>query len=392
MKIDLINLIDLISKKVPSSKHELGNWNIRACLGQLDQLEIRNSRAQRGFTLIELILYITLVSIFLTGAILFSWDVIYGREKVYQQQVVEQNVRAAIARIAYEIRRAENINTVSSNSLQLENGTNDTTISLLAGVIQITTSGAGPYDLTSNQVEVSSLNFADLSSTDENSNSVLVTITARQAQVDVSGQYQAETTMSESVELNSQFNQSRRLLVDTSGGVLSANNKHIEGITIQNTGSSDITIDKLAVSWSDTTGGENITEVQVGGGGAEWTGSQASGSTLDLSDYVLTVNAGVTDVDDLEFDANMGGAQIELEFTFSDESVSKASLSLGASVTPTPTPSPSSCSQYCVNQGYSSGTCRQNSNKCSQNGETHESGGDSFCTGGANADTCCCGN
>jgi len=48
------------------------------------------------------------------------------------------------------------------------------------------------------------------------------------------------------------------------------------------------------------------------------------------------------------------------------------------------------CSDYCANNGYSAGTCRQNVNQCSRNSETSESGGDSYCTGGANADTCCC--
>jgi len=50
---------------------------------------------------------------------------------------------------------------------------------------------------------------------------------------------------------------------------------------------------------------------------------------------------------------------------------------------------PSTCNDYVVGLGYSAGVCRQNSSKCSQNGETHESGGDSLCTGGPSSDTCC---
>ncbi len=48
------------------------------------------------------------------------------------------------------------------------------------------------------------------------------------------------------------------------------------------------------------------------------------------------------------------------------------------------------CSQYCLGLSYSGGTCRQNSQQCSNNSEVHESGGDILCTGGASADTCCC--
>ena len=49
-----------------------------------------------------------------------------------------------------------------------------------------------------------------------------------------------------------------------------------------------------------------------------------------------------------------------------------------------------SCSLQCQTLGYSTGTCRQNVSQCTNNGETHESLGDAFCTGGPSADTCCC--
>jgi len=56
-----------------------------------------------------------------------------------------------------------------------------------------------------------------------------------------------------------------------------------------------------------------------------------------------------------------------------------------------PSPSPPTCSDYCLGLvSYSGGTCRQNAIQCSHNGETHEFGGDTYCIGGASADTCCC--
>lgn len=53
------------------------------------------------------------------------------------------------------------------------------------------------------------------------------------------------------------------------------------------------------------------------------------------------------------------------------------------------------CAQYCVNLGsYTSGTCRQNSVQCTQNGEIYEVGGDPICTtnfpGDPSHNTCCC--
>lgn len=49
-----------------------------------------------------------------------------------------------------------------------------------------------------------------------------------------------------------------------------------------------------------------------------------------------------------------------------------------------------SCAQFCQTLGYSDGTCRQTIRKCGQNGEDYQSEGDLYCTGGAQADTCCC--
>jgi len=49
-----------------------------------------------------------------------------------------------------------------------------------------------------------------------------------------------------------------------------------------------------------------------------------------------------------------------------------------------------SCEQYCQSLSYIIGTCRPNPQQCTKNGETYESGGDVYCTGGGGADTCCC--
>ena len=59
-------------------------------------------------------------------------------------------------------------------------------------------------------------------------------------------------------------------------------------------------------------------------------------------------------------------------------------------ITPTPTPPPASCLDICVTFGYTTSTCRRNAGACSSNKETNIPSGDIFCTGGPNADTCCC--
>jgi len=50
---------------------------------------------------------------------------------------------------------------------------------------------------------------------------------------------------------------------------------------------------------------------------------------------------------------------------------------------------PASCNDFAVSEGYSSGTCRQNTQQCNNNDEDYLSDGDQYCTGGPSADTCC---
>ena len=357
-------------------------------------------RTSKGFTLIELILYIALVAIFLSGAIFFAWDLVYGRQKAMAKQTVDQSARIAMSRIAYEVRRATDVNSITATSIELENGANDTTISLNSNAIDLTTNGAGPYILTSDQVAVTDLSFTDLSSTDQNSNNVLVSITLTQSGVAVSEQFTADTTLSETVELNSLFSESRKLLVDFSTVALSSNQKAVENIILTNIGADSITLDQLYLSWVHATGGQNLVEVSISSG-VVWSGSQGTGSTIDITNTTINAGASVT-VDHLEFDAKIDDSTIQTDWIMSDSSFSTSLFSFGAapdasptptpspSASPTPSPSPTSCAEVCTQSGYSAGTCRKNAGACNSQGETHVSAGDTFCTGGRNADTCCC--
>lgn len=51
---------------------------------------------------------------------------------------------------------------------------------------------------------------------------------------------------------------------------------------------------------------------------------------------------------------------------------------------------PPSCAIYCTGIGYATGTCRQNAQQCTVNGETYQAGGNTFCIGGPSGDACCC--
>lgn len=139
------------------------------------QVKMLHKKSKGGFTLIELILYVALVSIFISGAILFAWDIIYGSEKAAIQRQVNQNTRLVARRIAYEIRNASAINAVSASDLCLasaDSARNPTHIYLSSEQIVMEwgggssdcTSMSNSETLTDTELTVDDLTFTDLSS------------------------------------------------------------------------------------------------------------------------------------------------------------------------------------------------------------------------------------
>src|SRR3989344_2151397 len=161
-----------------------------------------------GFTLIELILYIGIVSIFISAVILFSWDIIYGRVKAESQRKVNQSIRLVSKRITYELRNASGINSLTPSSISListDPGRNPTVISLAGSEIIIGWGPAGncpsisPCSLTGNGVLVSGLTFTNLSTPDSiNIGFDLVLESSSQKK-----EFQYERTYSSAVELRS---------------------------------------------------------------------------------------------------------------------------------------------------------------------------------------------
>jgi type II secretory pathway pseudopilin PulG len=363
---------------------------------------------QKGFTLIELILYVGLVSVFITVAMHFSWDVVYSREKSYQTQIVQQSARIAMQRISYEVRRAHDIASLTDSQLILATQEGQTIIELVEDVIYISVNGADFFALTPNQV-VASIIFTNFTGENNDTKHVAVRLTLVQSDSPWSNQQAAEVTMEESSELRGRFNDARSLLIDLTNTSLNLNN--IEGISLQNISTDNLVIDKLYIEWSQAGEGANVTEIGFGGGGVNWTGSAPSGTTIDINDFTLIPDTS-TSLDYISFDESLAGARVVIKFILSDGSSVKANLVLGTSSdpepSPTPTPTPQdptstptntptptpissidSCASYCSSVGYSTGNCRRNANQCTSNGEVNESGGNSYCTAGNN-NTCCC--
>ena len=121
-----------------------------------------------GFTFIEVILYVSIISIVLTALVPAAWNIIGGSVKSSSQQEVFSQARYVSERIKYEIRNASGITTVGATSISLTNFSPDTTtvIDLSGGKIRINKNGAGAVNLNSNDTNVTSLTFTNYTSGD----------------------------------------------------------------------------------------------------------------------------------------------------------------------------------------------------------------------------------
>jgi Tfp pilus assembly protein PilV len=109
--------------------------------------------------------------------------------------------------------------------------------------------------------------------------------------------------------------QANSLSVAVSGAKTSANN--VIGITVQNIGSSTITIDKITASWSPTA--RVLQAIQINAVSV-WTGSASSGTQEDITNVVMAAGSGVMPVTKFQFNGSMTGNTLTLVFLMTDGS------------------------------------------------------------------------
>lgn len=173
-----------------------------------------NQHKQAGFSLIEMILYMAVVSIFVTGAVLFGWNIIYGRIKSQVQLDVNYNLHLITNRVNYELRNATDILGLSASDLCLEvadSAHNPTRFYLSSGVFRVAW-GGGSTDctgmtndqpLSNSSVSISSLIFTNLSSVGNETKNIKYSITVNSANPSKRQEWDKTQTYSSSVELRS---------------------------------------------------------------------------------------------------------------------------------------------------------------------------------------------
>lgn len=130
-------------------------------------------KRKKAFTLIELLIYLGIVSGLLVVAGAFTWSIIKGSVKSASLREVQQNGRLAMEIVTREIKSASGINNPlageSADTLSLimsDNSLNPTIFELLNNQILLSQGVDGPYLLTTDQILVSNLNFTNLSYAD----------------------------------------------------------------------------------------------------------------------------------------------------------------------------------------------------------------------------------
>ena len=124
----------------------------------------------KGFTIIELIIYIVIVAGVLLALFNFGWEIIYGDIKSQTIREVQQNSRFAMGKITESILSATGINSLlegssaSSLSLEMEDlSLNPTIFEVFDGKLTINQGSNPSYQLTNDRVRVTNLQFSNLS-------------------------------------------------------------------------------------------------------------------------------------------------------------------------------------------------------------------------------------
>jgi len=159
---------------------------------------------QKGLTLIEILLYITIIGIIAQGFISFTLSVASTSSKTYVIQEVQANTRMVLDVISQKIRAADNIiapdngNSTSTLILDMPDTDLDLTLNVTNGVLEITEGVASSTPITSNRVNVSSLIFTNLAAGKKDNVKIEITIIYRAGE---SKEFEYSQTLQTSVNL-----------------------------------------------------------------------------------------------------------------------------------------------------------------------------------------------
>lgn len=174
------------------------------------------TRKQRGFTLIEMLLYVAVAGIVLTSLVGFGWNMIGIGAKNGTHHDAVSNARLASEKLTFFIREATDIDTANSNfgvNLASVPGSkvtlrgaapNDPTVfDISSGTLRVTQGVSAPVALTSSNISVSSLVFTNASSADGKAKNIGFEIQLATISASNRSEYASATMLRSSAELRS---------------------------------------------------------------------------------------------------------------------------------------------------------------------------------------------
>ncbi len=155
---------------------------------------------EKGFTLIETIIYVAITGLVLAGFVVFAFSISGSRDKSYVISEVGANSRMALDVISQRIRNAKEVNVSSIFdsdpgvlSLEMADPSKNPTIINLNqndGVLQIVEGTTAPAAVTSDEVKITNLVFNNLTSGSERENiRVILTVEFNNLSGDVDYNY-----------------------------------------------------------------------------------------------------------------------------------------------------------------------------------------------------------
>lgn len=130
-------------------------------------------KENKGFTLVELLVYVGILAIVITSVVSIMFFVISSREKAKTINEVESQGALVMQFITQTIRNAESVNSpdvgINDSTISLsvsDTQDNPTIFDINNGVIRVKKGTADEVDLTSSRVTASNLDFYNVSRTD----------------------------------------------------------------------------------------------------------------------------------------------------------------------------------------------------------------------------------
>lgn len=118
-----------------------------------------------------------------------------------------------------------------------------------------------------------------------------------------------------------ELNQAGYLIVNTVGATRSGNT--VTGITLQNAGSSNITITTMTVSWTGINNNRRLNSISIGGSSL-WTGSNSTGVIENIADKTLATGS-ATQVQILSYSNTIPNIIVSITYVMSDGSTKTVS-------------------------------------------------------------------